>query len=202
MTGNVLRDYNTDMFPITELGTSAKMLSIVPLLKGGGMYETGAGGSAPKHVQQFLQEGHLRWDSLGEYLAMAVCLEDLAAKPGHDQARLATLAKTLNVAIGKWLDNNKSPGRKVKEIDNRLSHFYIALYWAEALATEDSRDFAQLHSQLSSATTAVTREMTDCQGPAVDVGGYYRPDLAKAGVAMRPSATFNAIIGGAGSGKL
>jgi isocitrate dehydrogenase len=197
VTGNVLRDYLTDLFPILEIGTSAKMLSIVPLLAGGGLFETGAGGSAPKHVQQFQQEGYLRWDSLGEFSALAASLEHIGAATGN--ARAALLADTLDVAIGKFLDNNKSPARKVGEIDNRGSHFYLALYWAEALAAQ-SKDaelqarFAEVARALSANEAAINRELVAAQGKPVDMGGYYQPDAAKTTRAMRPSATFNAII--------
>jgi len=191
VTGNVLRDYNTDLFPILELGTSAKMLSIVPLLAGGGMYETGAGGSAPKHVQQFVKEGHLRWDSLGEYLALGACLEDLGKK--LNAPKILQAGVTLNEAIGQLLDNDKSPGRSVKEIDNRASAFYIALYWATALAKTES-SFAALATKLREAETQIVKDMIDCQGPVVDVGGYYRPDETKTRDAMRPSKLFNEIL--------
>merc|ERR1711865_371355 len=186
VTGNVLRDYLTDMFPILELGTSAKMLSIVPLLAGGGLFETGAGGSAPKHVQQFVKEGHLRWDSLGEYLALAVSLEDLGEKTNN--ARATLLAQTLNEATDKLLDERKSPSRKVNEIDNRGSTFHIALYWAEAMAKHDS-SFSELASQLKANESTIAQELIDCQGSPVDIGGYWKPDPAMADAAMRPSAT-------------
>jgi isocitrate dehydrogenase len=197
VTGNVLRDYLTDLFPILELGTSAKMLSIVPLLAGGGLYETGAGGSAPKHVQQFLAEGHLRWDSLGEFLALAVSIEDIAEKTNNDAARL--LADTLNDANGKYLASNKSPSRKVNEHDNRGSHFYLALYWAEALAANSSdaalaKEFSSVARALAENEAAINAELLGAQGAAVDIGGYYRPDDDKASKAMRPSATLNGII--------
>ena len=197
VTGNVLRDYLTDLFPILELGTSAKMLSIVPLLNGGGLYETGAGGSAPKHVQQFLQEGHLRWDSLGEFLALAVSLEDLALKAGNRKAKI--LAAALDQANGEFLNNDKSPSRKVGELDTRGSHFYLALYWAQALA-EQSEDaglqsvFAGIARKLADNETAIVDELNAAQGGAVDIGGYYRSDTAMTDRAMRPSATFNAIL--------
>ena len=194
VTGNVLRDYLTDLFPILELGTSAKMLSIVPLLAGGGLFETGAGGSAPKHVQQFNAENHLRWDSLGEFLAIAVSLEDLGTKTNN--AKALVLAKTLNEAIGKFLDENKSPSRKVNELDNRGSHFYLALYWAQALAAQT--DDAELQSQFSPfAETlaqnehAIVEELIAVQGPPIDIGGYYQPDEGKTIAAMRPSELFN-----------
>ncbi len=196
-TGNVLRDYLTDLFPILELGTSARMLSIVPLLAGGGLFETGAGGSAPKHVQQFLKEGHLRWDSLGEYCALVPSFEMIAANTGNSKA--AVLAKTLDQGIGKYLENQKLPSRKVNEIDNRGSSFYLALYWAQALAEQN--DDAALKSRFESVAKALTenaqkidQELLSAQGSPVDVGGYFRPDPVKASQAMRPSATFNAII--------
>lgn len=197
VTGNVLRDYLTDLFPILELGTSAKMLSIVPLLAGGGLFETGAGGSAPKHVQQFLEEGHLRWDSLGEFLALAVSLEDLGIKQKNDKALV--LAETLNSATGKFLDNDKSPSRKVGQLDNRGSHFYLALYWAQALA-EQSKDgelqqrFASLASTLAEKEQEIVAQLNAAQGAAVDIGGYYQPDNAKASAAMRPSSILNEAL--------
>ncbi|MDO8270729.1 MAG: NADP-dependent isocitrate dehydrogenase [Gammaproteobacteria bacterium] len=197
VTGNVLRDYLTDLFPILELGTSAKMLSIVPLLAGGGLFETGAGGSAPKHVQQFMEEGHLRWDSLGEFLALAVSLEDLAAKTGNAKAQV--LADTLNTATGQFLDNDKSPTRRVGQLDNRGSHFYLALYWAQALAaqTQDQQlqaHFANLAKALTEKEAVIVAELNGVQGKPVDIGGYYQPDTAKLERAMRPSATFNAAL--------
>ncbi len=197
VTGNVLRDYLTDLFPILELGTSAKMLSIVPLLAGGGLFETGAGGSAPKHVQQFLDEGHLRWDSLGEFLALAVSLEDLSIKT--DSKKAGVLADTLNTATAKFLIEKKSPSRKVHEIDNRGSHFYLALYWAEALATQDDdselkNHFSGLAETLSSQETEIISELNSAQGGHVDVGGYYLLDDNKADLAMRPSSIFNSIL--------
>ncbi len=196
VTGNVLRDYLTDLFPILELGTSAKMLSIVPLLAGGGLYETGAGGSAPKHVQQFLEEGHLRWDSLGEFLALAVSLEDLADKTGNDKAR--ALAAALNDANGQYLQNDKSPSRKVGELDNRGSHFYLAMYWAAALAKAGNDDLAKRFTDVASALTdgekTIVDELNAAQGSPVDIGGYYMPDDALAAKAMRPSKTLNAVI--------
>ncbi len=197
VTGNVLRDYLTDLFPILELGTSAKMLSIVPLLEGGGLYETGAGGSAPKHVQQFLAEGHLRWDSLGEFLALAVSIEDLAEKSDNGEAR--ALAGALDVANGHYLANNKSPSRKVNELDNRGSHYYLARYWAEAMAENKdypalAEKFAQLASALASNEETILRELADAQGQPVDIGGYYNPDESMTSTAMRPSATLNRII--------
>jgi isocitrate dehydrogenase len=197
VTGNVLRDYLTDLFPILELGTSAKMLSIVPLLAGGGLYETGAGGSAPKHVQQFNAEGHLRWDSLGEFLALAVSIEDLAQKTGNVKAQV--LAATLDQANSKFLDSDKSPSRKVNELDNRGSHFYLALYWAQALA--DQTDDAELHAlfapvaeQLAKNEQTIIAELNAAQGTPVDIGGYFHPDKALTAKAMRPSATLNAIL--------
>src|SRR5690606_9632997 len=196
-TGNILRDYLTDLFPILELGTSAKMLSIVPLMAGGGMYETGAGGSAPKHVQQLVEENFLRWDSLGEFLALAVSLEDMGIKNNNAQAKL--LAKTLDEATGKLLDNNKSPSRKVGQIDNRGSQFYLSLYWAQALAaqTEDAAlaaKFAPLAKTLAENEAKIVAELGAVQGKPVDIGGYYQPDLSKLDTVMRPSATFNAAI--------
>jgi len=198
VTGNVLRDYNTDLFPILELGTSAKMLSIVPLLAGGGMYETGAGGSAPKHVEQFQQEGHLRWDSLGEFLALAVSLEEIGVKTENEKVK--TLAAALNSANEQFLDANKNPSRKVKEIDNRGSHFYLALYWAQHIASSGNEElqarFGPIASALTEAEGQIAQELIDCQGEPVDFGGYFKPvdDLAFA--AMRPSQTFNGIIDG------
>jgi isocitrate dehydrogenase len=197
VTGNVLRDYLTDLFPILELGTSAKMLSIVPLLAGGGLFETGAGGSAPKHVQQFVQEGYLRWDSLGEFLALAVSLEHLAATFKNEKAQL--LADTLDQANTKFLDNNKNPARKVGQIDNRGSHFYLAMYWAEALAaqTKDAElaaRFAKVAKALQENEEKINAELIGAQGKPQDIGGYFNPDPAKTEKAMRPSATLNAII--------
>jgi isocitrate dehydrogenase len=197
VTGNVLRDYLTDLFPILELGTSAKMLSIVPLLAGGGLYETGAGGSAPKHVQQLVKENHLRWDSLGEFLALAVSLDDLGRKTGGPRARV--LADTLNIAIGRLLRNGKSPGRKVGQLDNRGSHFYLALYWAEALAeqTESARlaeEFTAIHNQLLAQEAAIVDELLAVGGQPVDLKGYYCPCPEATEQVMRPSKTFNAII--------
>ena len=199
VTGNVLRDYLTDLFPILELGTSAKMLSIVPLLAGGGLYETGASGSAPKHVQQFVKEGHLRWDSLGEYLALAVSIEDLADKTGNDSARV--LAEALNEANSRYLSENRSPSRKVNELDNRGSTFYLAMYWAEALAAQDddaelAARFAPVAKSLAANAEKIVEELNAAQGEPVDVGGYYQPDDAKATKAMRPSKTLNAVIDG------
>ncbi len=197
VTGNVLRDYLTDLFPILELGTSAKMLSIVPLMNGGGLFETGAGGSAPKHVQQFVEEGYLRWDSLGEFLALGVSLEHLAETFGN--AKAATLAKTLDAANAKVLENNKSPARKVGSIDNRGSHFYLALYWAEALAAQDEdpelkAKFAPLAKALRENEEKINSELLGAQSKPQDIGGYFRPDHAKASAAMRPSATLNEAL--------
>jgi isocitrate dehydrogenase len=197
VTGNVLRDYLTDLFPILELGTSAKMLSIVPLLAGGGLFETGAGGSAPKHVQQFVQEGHLRWDSLGEFLALGVSLEDLASKMSCK--KVAVLAAALDSAIGTILNEDKSPSRRVNELDNRGSHFYLSMYWAQALATQDQdvelRDrFAPIAKQLLEQESIILDELNAAQGSAVDIGGYYQPDAGKVERAMRPSRTLNGVI--------
>ena len=196
-TGNILRDYLTDLFPIMELGTSAKMLSIVPLMAGGGMYETGAGGSAPKHVQQLVEENHLRWDSLGEFLALAVSLEDLGLKTGNNKAKI--LAKTLDAATGKLLDNNKNPSPKTGQLDNRGSQFYLAMYWAQALAeqTEDAAlaaQFAPLAKALTDNEQTIVTELAAVQGQPVDIGGYYKPDFSKLDAVMRPSATFNAAL--------
>lgn len=198
VTGNVLRDYLTDLFPILEVGTSAKMLSIVPLMNGGGLFETGAGGSAPKHVQQLVQEGHLRWDSLGEFCALAASLEHLGNISSNNKALV--LARTLDTATGKLLDENKSPGRKVGQIDNRGSHFYLAMYWAEALAAQDDdaemkADFEPLAAKLRDNEDTIIAEIGEHQGKPVDLGGYYKPDPAKRDAAMRPSATLNSIIG-------
>ncbi len=197
VTGNILRDYNTDLFPILELNTSAKMLSIVPLMNGGGLFETGAGGSAPKHVQQFLAEGHLRWDSLGEYLAFAESLQHFANVTGNEKAKV--FADTLGEANCKFLDNNRSPSRKVNEIDDRGSHFYLALYWAEALAAQDKdaslRDcFSVLAKGLADNEAKIMEELNAAQGAPVDIGGYYLPDEDLALKAMRPSATFNGLL--------
>jgi len=180
-----------DLFPILELGTSAKMLSIVPLLAGGGLFETGAGGSAPKHVQQFVQENHLRWDSLGEYLALAVSLEDLGDKTDNQKIKL--LGETLNEATGKLLNNRKSPSRKVNQLDNRGSSFYIALYWAQAMANHDP-SFKPLAEGLSSSEEGIVSELIECQGDEVDIGGYFKPDPEKVEAAMRPSKAFNDLI--------
>jgi isocitrate dehydrogenase len=197
VTGNVLRDYLTDLFPIMELGTSAKMLSIVPLMNGGGLFETGAGGSAPKHVQQFVKENHLRWDSLGEFLALAASLEFLAQATDNATAQL--LADTLDRATGSVLDENRSPSRKVHELDNRGSHFYLALYWAQELAKQaDDADLAAKFAPIAEALAAdedqIVRELNEVQGTPVDLGGYYLPDEARVTAAMRPSPTFNAVI--------
>jgi len=199
VTGNVLRDYLTDLFPILELGTSAKMLSVVPLMNGGGMFETGAGGSAPKHVQQFTAENYLRWDSLGEFLALAVSLEHLGETFKNPKAKI--LADTLDEATGKFLDTNRSPARKVGGIDNRGSHFYLALYWAQALAAQDKdaglkRVFSPIAEKLASNELKIAEELLAVQGSPVDIGGYYQPDDNLASAAMRPSATFNAILAG------
>merc|ERR1719187_2635737 len=191
VTGNVLRDYLTDLFPILELGTSAKMLSIVPLLAGGVLLETGAGGSAPKHVEQLLKENHLRWDSLGEYLATAIGFQELGERTKNAKSTL--LGDTLMESVGKVLDGGKSPGRKVKQIDNRGTNFYIAMYWAEAMAKRDS-SWAGLAKDLAAVEEQVAKELIDCQGPAVDIGGYYKPDPVKATAAMRPSKVFNDLI--------
>jgi len=197
VTGNVLRDYLTDLFPILELGTSAKMLSIVPLMNGGGLFETGAGGSAPKHVQQFVEEGYLRWDSLGEFLALAVSLEHLAQTFGNQRAKV--LAETLDAANGRILDEDKGPARRVGQIDNRGSHFYLALYWAQALAAQyNDADlkaiFTPVAAELASAEEIINAELIGAQGKPQDIGGYYHPDDAKTSAAMRPSATLNAIL--------
>jgi isocitrate dehydrogenase len=200
VTGNILRDYLTDLFPIMELGTSAKMLSIVPLMAGGGMYETGAGGSAPKHVKQLVEENHLRWDSLGEFLALAVSLEDLGIKTGN--ARAKVLAKTLDAATGKLLENNKNPSPKTGQLDNRGSQFYLAMYWAQELAaqTDDAAlatQFAPLAKKLSENEQAIVAELLEVQGKEVDIGGYYMPDFDKLEIVMRPSKTLNAALAAA-----
>jgi len=197
VTGNVLRDYLTDLFPIMELGTSAKMLSIVPLMAGGGLFETGAGGSAPKHVEQFQQEGYLRWDSLGEFLALGASLEHLAHT--YKNAKALVLAETLDTAISKFLKFNRNPARKVGEIDNRGSHFYLALYWAQALAAQGKSAalqarFKPLAETLAANEAKINAELIAAQGKPVDIGGYYLPDPAKASAAMRPSATLNAAL--------
>jgi isocitrate dehydrogenase len=197
VTGNVLRDYLTDLFPILEVGTSAKMLSIVPLMNGGGLFETGAGGSAPKHVEQFLEEGYLRWDSLGEFFALAASFEHVGIVFKHEKAKV--LAETLDAANGKFLENDKSPARKVGGIDNRGSHFYLAMYWAQELAAQ-SKDselkalLAPIAAKLTAAESVIVKELVEAQGKAVDVGGYYQPDDAKAGAALRPSKTLNDIL--------
>jgi isocitrate dehydrogenase len=195
VTGNILRYSN--LFPIMELGTSAKMLSIVPLMAGGGMYETGAGGSAPKHVKQLVEENHLRWDSLGEFLALAVSLEDLGLKTGNTQAKI--LAKTLDAATGTLLENNKNPSPKTGQLDNRGSQFYLAMYWAQALAaqTDDAAlaaKFAPLAQALSAQEATIVAELAAVQGKPADIGGYYMPDAAKLEAVMRPSATLNATL--------
>ena len=197
VTGNVLRDYLTDLFPILELGTSAKMLSVVPLLKGGGMFETGAGGSAPRHVQQFLEEGHLRWDSLGEFCALVASFEHCAQVYKNERAQL--LADTLDEAIGEHLEQRRAPSRRVNELDTRGSHFYLALYWAQALANQDKdaeikARFTKVAQEMSDNEDKILQELIDCQGQPVDIGGYYIPDDSMAATAMRPSATLNAII--------
>ena len=197
VTGNVLRDYLTDLFPILELGTSAKMLSIVPLMDGGGLFETGAGGSAPKHVQQFVEEGHLRWDSLGEFLALAASLEHFNSDGANKKAEL--LAKALDEATGKFLDNDKSPSRKVGEIDNRGSHFYLAMYWAEAMAAQDDdlelkTKFADLANKMMANESVIMNELNSAQGSPVDIGGYYLPNHEKTSAAMRPSKTLNGLL--------
>jgi isocitrate dehydrogenase len=197
VTGNVLRDFNTDLYPILELGTSAKMLSIVPLMNGGGLFETGAGGSAPKHIQQVLKENHLRWDSLGEFLALAASLEHLGTN--FDNPKALILAETLDKATGKFLDENKAPSRKVNEHDNRGSHYYLAMYWAEALAAQDKdaelkNRFAPLAQQLQENETKINEELISAQGAPADLGGYYQPDQAKTSAVMRPSATLNAVL--------
>jgi isocitrate dehydrogenase len=202
VTGNVLRDYLTDLFPILELGTSAKMLSIVPLINEGGLFETGAGGSAPKHVQQFEKEGHLRWDSLGEFLAFGASLEHLAETFNNERA--SVLAETLNEAVAAFLEQNKSPSRKVNEIDNRGSHYYLALYWAQAAAAQDKDEvlretFSKVAEALSQHEQTINEELLAAQGTAQDVGGYYQPDPALASAAMRPSATLNQIIDAIGT---
>jgi isocitrate dehydrogenase len=195
VTGNVLRDYLTDLFPILELGTSAKMLSIVPMLEGGAMYETGAGGSAPKHVQQFEKEGHLRWDSLGEYLALSCAFVDL----GEGNPKAKVLADALDNAVSSFLTANKNPSRKVKEIDNRGSHYWVARYWAEELSKQDQDSslkstFSSVSKQLQENEKTILQDLIDCQGKPVDLGGYYHVDTAKADAAMKPSAVLNGII--------
>ncbi len=196
VTGNVLRDHLTDMYPILELGTSAKMLSIVPLIAGGGLYETGAGGSAPKHVDQFLEEGHLRWDSLGEFLALAESLRFIARK--HDSEKLAAVTAGLDAANDGYLTNNKAPSRKCGEPDNKASHFYVAQYWAKALAESNNAElaakFGPIAKELTEKEDQIISELLAVEGKPQDVGGYFHPDDAKAEKAMRPSATLNAII--------
>jgi len=199
VSGNVLRDYLTDMFPILELGTSAKMLSIVPLMNGGGLFETGAGGSAPKHVEQFTQEGYLRWDSLGEFLALQASFEHLAQTQDNKKAQV--LADALDEANAKFLATDKSPARKVGQIDNRGSHFYLAMYWAEALANqtadaEIASEFAPVAKAMQESEAKINEELIGAQGKPQDVGGYYHPDTEKTYAAMRPSATLNAIVDG------
>ena len=197
VTGNVLRDYLTDLFPILELGTSAKMLSIVPLMNGGGLFETGAGGSAPKHVQQFVKENHLRWDSLGEFLALGVSLEHMSEKNGNKKAQV--LADALDVATEALLLNGKSPSRKVNELDNRGSHFYLAMYWAQELTKQDQdaelkSQFARIAEELTSKEQAIVEELNKVQGQAMDIGGYYSPDDKLASDAMRPSDILNEAL--------
>jgi isocitrate dehydrogenase len=199
VTGNILRDYLTDLFPILELGTSAKMLSIVPLMNGGGLFETGAGGSAPKHVKQLVEENHLRWDSLGEFLALAVSIEEVGIKNNNSKAKL--LAKTLDEATGQLLENRKSPSSRAGELDNRGSQFYLAMYWAQALAaqTEDKElqaHFAPLAKKLAENEEKIVGELNSVQGKPVDIGGYYKPDAKKLEAVMRPSPTLNAIFSG------
>jgi isocitrate dehydrogenase len=198
VTGNVLRDYLTDLFPILEVGTSAKMLSIVPLMNGGGLFETGAGGSAPKHVEQFVQENYLRWDSLGEFFALAASFEHLAITQKHAKAKV--LADTLDTANGKFLEHDKSPGRKLGTIDNRGSHFYLCLYWAQALALQTAdlglqTIFNPVAEKLTAAEKQIVQELLSVQGKPANVGGYYHPDDSKAAAALRPSATLNTILG-------
>jgi isocitrate dehydrogenase len=197
VTGNVLRDYLTDLFPILELGTSAKMLSIVPLMKGGGLFETGAGGSAPKHVEQLIEENHLRWDSLGEFLALAVSLEHLGDTFSNERAKV--LAETLDQATGKFLENDKSPSRDAGELDNRGSHFYLAMYWAEALAAQDKDQdlktkFGPIAKELMENEAKIVSELNNAQGVKVDIGGYYKLNEDKTTAVMRPSKTFNDIL--------
>lgn len=197
VTGNVLRDYLTDLFPILEVGTSAKMLSIVPLMNGGGLFETGAGGSAPKHVEQFLEEGYLRWDSLGEFLALAVSFEHMFNATGNTKSKV--LAETLDAATEKFLENDKSPARKVGQIDNRGSHFFLTLYWAQALATQNNdpelkAKFAPIAEALTAQEQTINEELIGAQGKPQNIGGYYKSDVALTEAAMRPSTTFNTII--------
>nr|NLD41574.1 NADP-dependent isocitrate dehydrogenase [Actinomycetales bacterium] len=196
VTGNVLRDYNTDLFPILEVGTSAKMLSIVPLINGGGLFETGAGGSAPKHVQQLVKENHLRWDSLGEFMALA---ESFRQEAGNGNSRAAILADTLDLATERLLSENRSPSRRVREIDNRGSHLYLAAYWADALASQQedaelAAAFAPVAAAFAEQVEAIARELIEVQGEPVELGGYFRPDPVKAEAVMRPSAAFNEIL--------
>jgi isocitrate dehydrogenase len=197
VTGNVLRDYLTDLFPILEVGTSAKMLSIVPLMNGGGLFETGAGGSAPKHVEQFVQENYLRWDSLGEFFALAASLEHLAQTTGNAKAKV--LADTLDAATGTFLENDRSPGRKLGTTDNRGSHFYLAQYWAQALAAQTTdlelqKVFSPVAEKLAAAEKEIAAELVAVQGKPVDIGGYYQPDDSKTSAAMRPSVTLNGVL--------
>jgi len=199
VTGNVLRDYLTDLFPILEVGTSAKMLSIVPLMNGGGLFETGAGGSAPKHVEQFTKDNYLRWDSLGEFFALAASFEHLAETQGNASAKV--LAETLDAATGLFLENDRSPGRKLGTIDNRGSHFYLALYWAQALADQGTdftlkKVFEPVAKALSENEGSIVAELLAVQGSPADIGGYYLPDDAKANAALRPSPTLNGILAG------
>jgi isocitrate dehydrogenase len=197
VTGNVLRDYLTDLFPILEVGTSAKMLSIVPLMAGGGLFETGAGGSAPKHVQQFVAEGHLRWDSLGEFLALVASLEHLSSATGNPRTQV--LADALDRANARFLESDKSPSRKVGQIDNRGSHYYLALYWAEEMATQEqdaalAARFRGLADALGAHEATINAELLAAQGAPVDIGGYYWPDPVRTARAMRPSATLNEVL--------
>jgi isocitrate dehydrogenase len=197
VSGNVLRDYLTDLFPILELGTAAKMLSIGPLMNGGGLFETGAGGSAPKHIEQFIEEGHLRWDSLGEFLALGVSLEHVAITTGNKKAQV--LADTLDLATGNFLDNKRSPSRKVKEIDNRGAHFYLAMYWAQALSNQSDdaalkAQFEPIAKELADNETKITEELIGCQGTAQEIGGYYIPNADLTAGAMQPSETLNTLI--------
>jgi isocitrate dehydrogenase len=199
VTGNVLRDYNTDLFPILELGTSAKMLSIVPLMNGGGLFETGAGGSAPKHIQQLLKENHLRWDSLGEFLALAVSLDHLGEK--YDNQKATILGEALDKATTEYLDNDKSPSRKVNEHDNRGSHYYVAMYWAQALAAQTAdaelaATFAPIAKALAAQEAKINEELISVQGVPVNIDGYYSTDSDKTYAVMRPSSTLNTIIDG------
>jgi len=198
VTGNVLRDYLTDLFPILELGTSAKMLSIVPLMNGGGLFETGAGGSAPKHVEQVVEENHLRWDSLGEFLALAVSLEHLSEK--NDNAKAKVLGEALDKATTQYLLNNKAPSRKVGELDNRGSHFYVAMYWAQALAesgdAELSSQFGPIAEALTSQEEVIVAELNSVQGTSTELGGYFQPNDDLASTVMRPSTTLNAVVDG------